>query len=113
MGEYRVIEDTTETGPVWIVMLYIGALASCAGIFYDHANHSYEEHDRKMEGSESRWCRHEDQEKCARCIYSSGEWAHFEKVPGLWERLHELPPELVTAFWKGGGHNSAGNKKPT
>lgn len=27
-------------------------------------------------------------------------WRDVEMVPGLWERLHPLPPELVTAFWK-------------
>lgn len=32
----------------------------------------------------------------------------YEMVPGLWERLHPLPDDLVAEFWNGGGHNSAG-----
>jgi hypothetical protein len=35
-----------------------------------------------------------------------------DQYPGLWERLHPLPDELVAAFWQGGGHNSAGSEGP-
>lgn len=31
---------------------------------------------------------------------------------GLWDRLHPVPPDLTEAFWRGGGHNSAGAEGP-
>lgn len=34
------------------------------------------------------------------------------KYPGLWETLLELPRELTTKLWNGGGHNSAGSEAP-
>lgn len=30
----------------------------------------------------------------------------------LWDRLHPLPADLQTAYWSGGGHNSAGSEAP-
>jgi hypothetical protein len=35
---------------------------------------------------------------------------HVERVPGLWDRLHPLPDELVARFWSGGGHNTHGDE---
>jgi hypothetical protein len=36
----------------------------------------------------------------------------IEQEDALWGRLHPLPAELLEAFWKGGGHNSAGSEGP-
>lgn len=39
------------------------------------------------------------------------EWKHVERAPGLWERLHPLPDELVERFWTSNdGHNSHGSE---
>lgn len=35
-----------------------------------------------------------------------------DKYPGLWDTLVELPRELNTAFWDGGGHNTCGSEAP-
>lgn len=39
-------------------------------------------------------------------------WVTVEKAPGLWDRLHPMPDELVEKFWSGGGHNSSGSEGP-
>lgn len=33
-------------------------------------------------------------------------------VPGFWEALIPVPPELIEKFWRGGGWNSAGTEGP-
>lgn len=38
---------------------------------------------------------------------------HVERAPGLWERLHPLPDELVDRFWtSSSGHNAPGEEGP-
>lgn len=32
--------------------------------------------------------------------------------PDTWDLLHPLPADLQEAYWKGGGHNSAGSEAP-
>lgn len=51
-------------------------------------------------------------------VFVSGTYGHdglpidvdASYVPGFWEALVPLPPELVEKFWSGGGHNSAGTE---
>ena len=51
-------------------------------------------------------------------IWLSGAYGHdglpidADQYPGLWEHLHPVPADLTEAFWKGGGHNSAGSEGP-
>lgn len=38
-------------------------------------------------------------------------WERIELAPGLWERLHPLPDDLVERFWSSSdGHNGAGSE---
>lgn len=41
----------------------------------------------------------------------TGKFACLSKITvAAWDRLLTLPEELTACFWKGGGHNSAGNE---
>lgn len=47
----------------------------------------------------------------------SGTYGHdglpLDAYPALWDQLHPVPADLIEAFWKGGGHNSAGSEGPS
>lgn len=43
---------------------------------------------------------------------SDGLTCDADRYPGVWDTLIELPRELTTALWNGGGHNSAGSEAP-